>query len=245
MLQFSGSTFDIIADVCLIMSIVFAVLIISQVILLVILRSKLKKKAQKDSQKLMSFAGLFLLAGGMPVLWVVLCPILFIVYVALLVYNTSLFLGLIAPKKAAAPKEEEKPAEAPVLFEAEPAMTEEQEQELVASLVREEISTEEAHEALTDEIATHFVEIEDSHSDKKYSNKSIINIDTLALHFEQGDTVTLEVLKEKGLIPAKTDFVKVLAHGSLNKSLIVEAQDYSVDAIKMIILTGGRVIKKI
>ncbi|MBQ3507519.1 MAG: uL15 family ribosomal protein, partial [Clostridia bacterium] len=71
------------------------------------------------------------------------------------------------------------------------------------------------------------------------------NIDTLSMHFDTGDTVTLEALKEKGLLPAKTDYIKVLAHGSLNKHLTVEAQDYSADAIKMIILTGGKVIKKI
>lgn len=245
MLQFSGSTFNIIADICLIMSIVFAVLVISQIVLLVILRAKIKKKAAKDSQKLLSFAGLFLLAGGVPVLWVILCPVLFIAYVALVSYNISLFLSLTSPAQIEAPKEEEKPAEAPVSFEATPAMTEEQEQELVASLVREEISTEEAHEALTDEIAVHFVEIEDSHQEKKYTNKAIINIDTLSMHFDTGDTVTLEALKEKGLLPAKTDYIKVLAHGSLNKHLTVEAQDYSADAIKMIILTGGKVIKKI
>ena len=50
-------------------------------------------------------------------------------------------------------------------------MNEEEEQELVASLVREEISIEEAHEALTDEIAVHFVEVEDSHSGKRYQSK--------------------------------------------------------------------------
>ena len=245
---FTGSTIDIISDNCFIMSIVFAILVLSQVVLLFILRAKIKKKAaDRNSQKLMSFAGFSLLAMSLPVLWIVICPILIIAYAVLLCYNISLIIGLIAPRKKAAPapKKEAEPEKAPVTFEAEPEMSQEEEQELVASLVRETISIEEAHNALTDEIAVHFVEVDDSHEDKKYSSKAIINIDTLSLHFASGDTVNLETLKEKGLLPAKTDFVKVLAHGLLDKQLIVEAQDYSADAIKMIILTGGKVVKKI
>lgn len=245
--SFTGTTFDIISDVCFIMSIVFAVLVLSQVVLLFILRAKIKKKAaQKDSQKLMSFAGFALIAMAMPALWVILCPILLVAYVVLLSYNISLIIGLIAPKKKPAPQpKEEKKAEKPAETPAEPAMNTEQEQELVASLVRESITIEEAHEAITDEIAVHFVEVEDSHEDKRYRSKAIINIDTLSLYFASGDTVNLEALKEKKLLPPKTDFVKVLAHGLLDKQLVVEAQDYSADAIKMIILTGGKVIKKV
>ena len=68
--------------------------------------------------------------------------------------------------------------------------------------------------------------------------------DTLSEHFASGDVVNLETLKAKGLLTAKVDFVKVLARGMLDKSLTVEAQDFSADAIKMIILTGGRAVKK-
>ena len=60
---------------------------------------------------------------------------------------------------------------------------------------------------------------------------------------ENGDTVTTEVLVEKALLPKGTNYVKVLARGHLNKRLTVEANEYSSDAIKMIILTGGKVIK--
>ncbi len=38
--------------------------------------------------------------------------------------------------------------------------------------------------------------------------------------------------------------MKVLAKGSLNKPLIVEADDFSLEAVKMIALTGGRVIHR-
>ena len=48
---------------------------------------------------------------------------------------------------------------------------------------------------------------------KKYAKKSIVNIDTLSQSFENGDTVTLDALKEKGIIPQNADYVKVLARG--------------------------------
>ena len=62
-------------------------------------------------------------------------------------------------------------------------------------------------------------------------------------HFEAEDTVSPEVLKEKGLIPKNVRTLKVLARGTLNKPLTVEAQDFSLDAVKMIVLTGGKAIK--
>ncbi len=262
MLNFTGSALDIVSGICFIVSIVFAILDIAQGISILLLRSKAKKdeEARKNkADKLMSFAGFFLLAAGFStatsVIWIILCPILVITYIILSCYNVPqmeelITTGQITPpgarktvKKVAkpAPQPEPETEEAPEVH----VMNEEEEQELVASLVRDEISIEEAHDALTDEIAVHFVEVEDSHSDKRYQNKAIINIDTLSLHFETGDTVTLDALKEKKLVPAKTDYIKVLAHGKLDKHLTVEAQDYSMDAVKMIILTGGKAIKKI
>ena len=259
MLNFTGSALDIASGICLIVTIVFTILNIGQGISILLLRNKMKKdeEARKNNQtKLMSLAGFSLLAAGFSsVIWFILCPIMILVYCVLSCYNVPrmeelITTGQITPpgaKKAvkAAPKPAPRPEPVPEPTPEVHVMNEEEEQELVASLVREEISIEEAHEALTDEIAVHFVEVEDSHSGKRYQSKAIINIDTLSLHFENGDTVTLDALKEKKLIPPKTDYIKVLAHGKLDKQLTVEAQDYSIDAVKMIILTGGKAIKKI
>ena len=71
--------------------------------------------------------------------------------------------------------------------------------------------------------------------------KGIINIDVLSASFEANDKVTLKSLKEKGLINKNIGYVKVLARGILNKPLEVELNDYSIEAVKMIILTGGKV----
>lgn len=71
--------------------------------------------------------------------------------------------------------------------------------------------------------------------------KDIVNVDTLSQNFNAGDTITLEALKAKKLVPANSKQVKLLARGELNKVLHVELQDYSIEAVKMIVATGGTV----
>ncbi len=75
------------------------------------------------------------------------------------------------------------------------------------------------------------------------TRKGIINIDTLSAYFENGDTVDLAVLKEKKLIPLKTDLLKVLARGTLDKQLTVKAHDFSDDAVKMIHALNGKAVR--
>ena len=62
-------------------------------------------------------------------------------------------------------------------------------------------------------------------------------------NFNDGDLVNLEALIAKKLVPAKTEYVKVLARGVLDKKLNVDLHDYSIQAVKMILLTGGTVKK--
>ena len=71
--------------------------------------------------------------------------------------------------------------------------------------------------------------------------KGIINVDTLSLNFNDGDTITVQGLKEKKLIAPDVKQVKLLARGNLDKVLHVELQDYSIEAVKMILATGGTV----
>ncbi|MBO7309962.1 MAG: uL15 family ribosomal protein [Clostridia bacterium] len=71
--------------------------------------------------------------------------------------------------------------------------------------------------------------------------KVIVNLDVINKVFEAGDTVNIATLKEKKIISQKTAKIKILAHGSIEKPLNVEANAFSVQAIKMITLTGGTV----
>ena len=70
--------------------------------------------------------------------------------------------------------------------------------------------------------------------------KHVVNVDTLSKAFASGDVVDLEALKKKGLVPKNAKAIKILARGALDKVLTVRADDFSADAVKMIVLTGGK-----
>ena len=94
---------------------------------------------------------------------------------------------------------------------------------------REQVSVTEVQDLISDEAAVSFVEeMEETVLPKP---RGIINIDTLSKNYQANETVTLESLKEKGLVENSVNYVKVLARGVLNKPL------------KMILLTGGKAIK--
>ena len=102
------------------------------------------------------------------------------------------------------------------------------------------VTVSEADAQMTDEVAATF--IEDDVDGKAHSGKKgIINIDVLSANFSDGDTVDIEALWEKKLVPASVGRVKLLARGSLDKALNVNLQDYSLQAVKMIVLVGGTV----
>lgn len=105
------------------------------------------------------------------------------------------------------------------------------------------VTVEEAEEMIPDEDVEKYVAESADYSDR--SKKTVINVDTLGKYFGDGETVTVEEIKKR--VPdtdGKATYVKVLARGSLDKALIVEADDFSPAAVKMIALTGGKVIRK-
>lgn len=108
--------------------------------------------------------------------------------------------------------------------------------------VRESVSVAEAAGTITDETAAQLTIREEKKSVHRGTKKGIINIDTLSANFASGDVVDLIALKEKGLVARNVGHVKVLARGVLDKSLTVMAQDFSLDAVKMIALTGGAAV---
>ena len=104
----------------------------------------------------------------------------------------------------------------------------------------EEITPEEVDEIISDEVALSTILYEDETTPTGY--KTFVNIGVISQHFEADDVVTIDKLKAKKLIPAKTRRIKILAHGTLSKPLTIKANAYSVQAIKMIELTGGTVV---
>ena len=96
---------------------------------------------------------------------------------------------------------------------------------------------------MSDSEATKLIEYKVVKRRKSKGKKGIVNIDVLSQRFQSGARVTIEALHEMRVIPNSVDSVKVLANGILDKPLIVEADDFSLQAVKMIALTGGRVIR--
>lgn len=69
---------------------------------------------------------------------------------------------------------------------------------------------------------------------------AIINLSDLNNFFKDGDIVTPEVLKEKGIIKKQLNGVKVLANGELEKKLTVKANRFSSKAVSKIESAGGK-----
>ena len=67
-----------------------------------------------------------------------------------------------------------------------------------------------------------------------------INLTDLNKFFNDGDVVTPEVLKERGIIKKSLCGIKVLANGSLEKKLIVKANRFSSKAVTKIEEAGGK-----
>ena len=58
--------------------------------------------------------------------------------------------------------------------------------------------------------------------------------------FEEGTVVTVEKLKEVGLVTKELDGVKILGNGNLTKKLTVKANKFSSKAEEKIVSVGGK-----
>lgn len=109
--------------------------------------------------------------------------------------------------------------------------------------IRQSVTAQEADSLLLDEVAATLIESEGGISDR--TRQSIANIDLLSRYFESGEVVTLEEIKKRVKnFDKRATYLKVLARGTLDKPLTVEADSFSLQAVKMIVLTGGKAIKK-
>ena len=67
-----------------------------------------------------------------------------------------------------------------------------------------------------------------------------INVSRLEV-FENGDTVTVESLIEKGIIKNSRDGVKILGNGEITKKLTVKVDAFSATAKEKIEAAGGSI----
>lgn len=116
-------------------------------------------------------------------------------------------------------------------------------EKLSAYTVTDKVTAGEAETLITDATAENLIALAEVRSVRGTGRKSYINLDTISANFREGETVDLATLKARGLLEAKVGSFKVLARGQLDKSLTVEANDFSLAAVKMIALTGGKVVR--
>ncbi len=77
-------------------------------------------------------------------------------------------------------------------------------------------------------------------NNKQFETKyAVINLSDLN-KFNDGDVITPELLKEKGIIKKQLSGVKVLANGELEKKLTVKAHRFSSRAVTKIESKGGK-----
>lgn len=67
-----------------------------------------------------------------------------------------------------------------------------------------------------------------------------VNLSALEAKFEDGDTVTIEALIEKGIIKNPKDGVKILGNGELTKKLDIKVNAFSAGAMEKIQNIGGK-----
>ena len=65
-----------------------------------------------------------------------------------------------------------------------------------------------------------------------------VNLDALA-KFDEGTEVTIELLKETGLVNGRFDGVKILGSGNMDKKLTVKVNAFSATAKEKIEAAGG------
>ncbi len=103
------------------------------------------------------------------------------------------------------------------------------------------VSADTADMLMTDKLADALLE----HADEgRGSGKTgVVNLGRISAAYTSGEVVTLASLQAKGLVSREAERLKVLASGTLDKSLTVRADAFSMQAVKMILLVGGRVIR--
>ncbi len=76
---------------------------------------------------------------------------------------------------------------------------------------------------------------------KNYTRKELapVNLESLDV-FAEGTQITLETLREAGLVKGRFDGIKILGNGDVSKKLLIQASAFSASAKEKIEAAGGR-----
>ena len=88
----------------------------------------------------------------------------------------------------------------------------------------------------------HFIDVYQKEGFKNFGHKeyAIINLATIEKYFNDGDTVSMTSLFEKGLIQKEYDGLKVLGNGELTKKVTIVADKISNSASEKIEKCGAK-----
>lgn len=68
-----------------------------------------------------------------------------------------------------------------------------------------------------------------------------INLETIDKLFKSGETVSLESLKEKGLVRKRDSHAKILGNGDISKKINIKGLPVSKVAVEKIVAAGGKI----
>ena len=98
-----------------------------------------------------------------------------------------------------------------------------------------------ADQLISDEEAEAKIEIVTVEGANRSGKMGEVNLDVICENFDDDDVVDVDALKAKRLVSPKIGRIKVLARGIMHKRLTVKASKFSIQAVKMITLAGGKV----
>lgn len=73
---------------------------------------------------------------------------------------------------------------------------------------------------------------------------TVVNVSNLEGKFKDGEVVSEETLREKGLLKGKNSLVKILGNGELKVKLDVQVDKVTSSARDKIVKAGGKVLEK-
>ncbi len=70
---------------------------------------------------------------------------------------------------------------------------------------------------------------------------AVVSLDVISANFEDGDVVTLDALKDAGLVKGYDTQAKILCNGDLTKKVVIDGLKVSASAIEKIKAAGGEI----
>lgn len=79
-------------------------------------------------------------------------------------------------------------------------------------------------------------------SNSKFTQEyAVVSLDVLSANFEDGDVITLDVLKDAGVVKGHRVQAKILGDGEITKKVIIDGLKVSASAIEKISAAGGEI----